>query len=64
MAVPNAGVVLAYAPDGRPLGALRVADAPPGGGTRPLGLVVGPGGALWVSDGAAGTITRLPVGRP
>ncbi len=64
VAVPNAGVVLAYAPDGRPLGALRVADAPPGGGTRPLGVAAGPGGVLWVSDGAAGTIIRLPVGRP
>jgi uncharacterized protein (TIGR03663 family) len=62
--VPNAGAVLVYAPDGRPLGALRVADASPGGGTRPLGVAAGPGGVLWVSDGAAGTITRLLVRHP
>ena len=64
VAVPNTGTVLTYAPDGRPLGALRVTDATPGGGTRPLGVAAGPGGVLWVSDGAAGTVTRLPLGRP
>ena len=58
--VPDAGQVLRYSPDGRPLGPLPGLDVTAGARPRPLGIALA-AGKLWLADAAAGRLIRLPA---
>jgi glucose/arabinose dehydrogenase len=52
-------VVFAPFADGKPVGTYQTFATRTGGRFRPVGLAVGKGGALFLSDDAAGTIWRI-----